>query len=60
VLTTDIVIPHARGPFVRYECSACGRTIQEGVECDLVAERTARSDTSAKMRRCTLCKQFCA
>lgn len=52
--------PHAskvRGPFLEYECSKCGRTVQENAPYNKarMIERCAEANRDPKTRRCASC-----
>lgn len=46
-----------RGPFLEYECSKCGRTVQENADMprDQMRERVVEANTIPEKRRCASC-----
>lgn len=47
-----------RGPFIEYECSKCGTTVQENIDHvfrDRVIERVVEANRDPQTRRCASC-----
>jgi hypothetical protein len=48
---------HVRGPFIEYECSVCGTTVQENAPYNMyrLVNRIAEANTIASTRICAPC-----
>jgi hypothetical protein len=49
---------HVRGPFIEYECSVCGCTVQENADYgtrDKLRDRIVEANTNPAKRRCASC-----
>lgn len=50
---------HVRGPFIEYECSKCGATVQENAsrDHDRLADQIAEAEADPAKRICAPCWQ---
>jgi hypothetical protein len=48
---------HVRGPFIEYECSRCGRRVQENADVarDKLRDRIAEANNDRTKRLCAGC-----